>query len=144
MEKRSISITVSLSLKQCSKCHKLLPESSFSKCSGGNYLRSECRACNNKLSRERRELKKKYGNPPAGYHCPICNKTEDKLQGLGNKKNGAWVVDHDHDTKEFRGWLCHQCNRGLGSFKDDVHTLHRAIQYLQKTQPKKWWQVWKK
>lgn len=31
--------------KICSKCHKDLPLSSYTKASGGNYLRSECRAC---------------------------------------------------------------------------------------------------
>ena len=39
-------------------------------------------------------------------------------------------MDHDHKTKEFRGWLCHKCNRGLGTFDDNIDMLLRAINYL--------------
>jgi Recombination endonuclease VII len=41
-------------------------------------------------------------------------------------------VDHDHDKKLVRGLLCHSCNVGLGHFKDNVDTLQRAINYLNK------------
>jgi hypothetical protein len=38
--------------------------------------------------------------------------------------------DHDHDTKQFRGWLCHQCNAGIGLLGDGFIGLLRAIDYL--------------
>ncbi|NCW72910.1 MAG: hypothetical protein EBW12_07965 [Actinobacteria bacterium] len=41
-----------------------------------------------------------------------------------------WVVDHNHETDSFRGFLCHNCNRGIGVFQDDVLRLERAIGYL--------------
>jgi len=31
-----------------------------------------------------------------------------------------------HFQKSIRGVLCHNCNHGLGSFKDDVDMLYRA------------------
>lgn len=82
-------------MKKCSKCKKLLPETEFSKASGGKYLRSECKACNNKLRKEREALRKIYGNPPKDYTCPICTRKEHQLEGVGNKKNSPWVLDPD-------------------------------------------------
>ncbi len=39
--------------------------------------------------------------------------------------------DHDHETGEFRGWLCHSCNVALGLFKDSPLILKSALQYLE-------------
>ena len=116
--------------KFCSKCKKLLPLSNFSRTSGGNYLRPECKKCNNDLSKVRAALKEKHGMPVGEYTCPICLGTEEEVKGKGNTKNGAWVIDHCHETEAFRGWLCHKCNRSLGGFDDSVEILNRAISYL--------------
>ena len=40
-------------------------------------------------------------------------------------------VDHDHHNKRIRGFLCHQCNTGLGLFKDNQKMLESAIKYLE-------------
>ena len=89
--------------KICNKCNKNLPLTSFSSHSGANYLRPECKKCNNKLSKIRLELKAKYGNPPKDYKCPICSKTEEEVAGKGNNKNGGNVtqsfrLDDELDT----------------------------------------------
>ena len=42
----------------------------------------------------------------------------------------AWHIDHDHKTGEFRGWLCRNCNTGLGSLGDTIEGLERGIKYL--------------
>ena len=119
--------------KICIKCDTKLPLSSFSPASGGNFLRPECKKCNNHLSKTRKLLKEQYGMPEdKNYKCPICLGTSDKVNGLGGKKLGAWVIDHCHETESFRGWLCHTCNRCLGGFKDNTEILQRAIQYLKK------------
>ena len=116
--------------KECSKCSEYLPLEAFSKSSGGNYARPECRSCASELARERRTLKEIHGDPPAGYECPICRCDEDTAKGRGGNA-GAWVLDHCHESSDFRGWLCHSCNRALGCFNDDVPRLNRAIRYLE-------------
>lgn len=133
-------VEMSRSMKKCNKCLQELDESEFSFHSASNYRRPECKKCNNKLGKERKALHKKYGPPPKDHTCPICLRTEGQVQGLGGKKLGPWTLDHDHITKDFRGWLCHPCNRGLGAYQDDVRKLERAKLYLRK---KKWWQLWK-
>ncbi len=118
--------------KVCNKCNEELPITSFCRHSGSNYYRPECKQCNNKLSRIRRALKKKHGDPPEDYICPICHRTAEEVKGKGGEKCSTWVIDHDHETNEFRGWLCHCCNRGVGCFHDSILILNRAINYLTK------------
>ena len=48
-------------MKQCNKCLQDLDDSAFGRHSGANFLRPECKKCTNRLNKERRELKKKYG-----------------------------------------------------------------------------------
>lgn len=118
-------------MKQCSKCQRLLTNNSFSPSSGGKYLRPECKECANMLSKERKFLREKYGQPDENHKCPICLKASDSLIGTGGKKHKTvWTIDHNHTTKEFRGFLCHNCNRAIGCFSDDIETLWRAIEYL--------------
>lgn len=103
----------------------------FSKSSGANYLRPECKECNNRLSKERKVLREKHGYPENGYICPICLRSEDQLIRSGGNAS-TWVVDHNHKTNEFRGFLCHGCNRAIGMLQDDINMLQRAIEYLLK------------
>jgi len=116
--------------KECSKCKLLLPLARFSSHSGANYLRPECKQCNNELGKVRNLLKDRHGMPQSGYFCPICRGSEEDVKGKGNTKNGSWVLDHCHETESFRGWLCHKCNRALGGFDDSPDMLDRAITYL--------------
>lgn len=53
--------------------------------------------------------------------CGICGQLPN-----GNRL----AIDHDHGTGEVRGLLCQQCNTGLGSFRDNLELLKRAIAYL--------------
>ena len=40
-------------------------------------------------------------------------------------------LDHCHLTGAFRGWLCGQCNKGIGALGDYVGGLRLAIAYLE-------------
>ena len=77
-------------------------------------------------------LQKKYGITLAEYtvmkeerehKCDICGCHEDTL-------TKSLHVDHCHDTNEIRGLLCHACNTGIGSLKDDPILLQKAMEYL--------------
>lgn len=115
----------------CTKCGESKTLDNFSAHSGANYLRRECKKCNNELSKVRSALKEKYGMPSSDYRCPICLGDANKVNGKGNTRNGPWVIDHCHETDTFRGWLCHSCNRGIGNFADDIDMLRNAIKYLE-------------
>ena len=53
--------------------------------------------------------------------CSICGKEMVRV-----------IIDHDHKTGKIRGLLCDKCNVALGFWKDDINTLHKAIEYLEK------------
>lgn len=42
-------------------------------------------------------------------------------------------LDHNHSTGELRKFLCTNCNRGLGHFKDNAEFLKRAANYLEES-----------
>lgn len=68
--------------------------------------------------RYRKTLPKPTRPPPT--HCECC--------GRAPKRN--LHLDHCHATNAFRGWLCTQCNVGLGMLGDDLRGLRRALRYL--------------
>lgn len=54
--------------------------------------------------------------------CAICSEIFDK----------EIHVDHNHTTGKVRELLCGNCNRGLGSFRDNDILLFQAQKYLRK------------
>jgi hypothetical protein len=46
-------------------------------------------------------------------HCDICGVAESDLPK-------RLSMDHCHDSGDFRGWLCNECNSTLGKLRDDV------------------------
>jgi DNA-directed RNA polymerase subunit RPC12/RpoP len=119
--------------KICSKCGEDLPLTEFSKSSGANYLRRECKKCNNQLAKERKAIKEKYETPDESYVCPVCLSDHESIKYAGGQKCAAWTADHIHGTEILRGFICHNCNRGFGMFKHNVEILQRAIEYLEKS-----------
>jgi hypothetical protein len=117
--------------KVCIKCKEDKPLSAYSNSSGAKYKRPECKECNRELTKIRDGLRATYGMPDEGYRCPICRRGSEEVKGKGGKNNGPWVLDHCHKTNEFRGWLCHNCNRGLGAFEDDLMRILKAAVYVE-------------
>jgi hypothetical protein len=65
---------------------------------------------------------KKVSPRPKPDKCEVCG-------GQGGKRNGI-VLDHNHKTGDFRGWLCSNCNTALGLLKDNVKRIEALKQYL--------------
>lgn len=129
--------------KYCYVCRRILPDESFAKNSTKpGEIRPECRECDNKQRRERKQ-KEKQRDPDAVRHKYLMKKYNislDRYNEMVKEQNGlCWiceqeadlVVDHDHETEEVRGLLCNLCNTSLGGFKDSTDSLKKAIKYLE-------------
>ena len=85
----------------------------------------------------RRTICRRYGLTPPELDamdliCRICGLEEDYgLVSAGGRPKARLNMDHDHGTGKARKFLCGDCNRGLGCFKDDVALLRAAIEYLE-------------
>lgn len=130
--------------KWCPRCKKELPIQEFGKnraaydgvtkyCKFHHYQKGMDNLTKNWGSAKQYRLKYRHGITLEQYEamltaqdhkCAICLRyPEDNLKN-------PWHVDHDHSTGKVRGILCHSCNTALGNFKDDVHLLMRAVEYL--------------
>ena len=57
--------------------------------------------------------------------CAICGRHQSEF-----KK--SLEVDHNHKTKKIRELLCGNCNRMLGQAMENIDTLQKGINYLEK------------
>ena len=103
-------------------------------------VNTNCLPCGRVKGKEVREAKKAAalaGRPRSslqyGDKCDCCNRPVYK-----NKKSvppgvdGRWSFqcDHDHNTGDFRGWICKTCNTGpcSGSIED----TEKALNYMKR------------
>jgi len=111
-------------MKKCTKCLVLKPIKAYRVCrlykgmSQGEYYRSECRECEKKVSKQLRQAKISASKKPK--NCECCGKEYEYL-----------ILDHDHITGNFRGWICRNCNQGIGKLGDNLEGVNKAIKYLQ-------------
>ena len=80
-------------------------------------LDTMCRSCQSTRQKIAKELKKTAPNKPS--ECSCCGKIPN-----------VWILDHDHNTGLFRGWICRNCNMGIGKLGDNLEGLQKAINYL--------------
>ena len=83
-----------------------------------------------KRSGRRAHLKRRYGITLELYEsmyesqsgaCAVCSSVCDTLD-----------VDHNHDSGEILGLLCHRCNWALGILGDNPELLRNAAAYFDK------------
>ena len=113
-------------MQKCKTCHKILPSTAFTthtpRADGAWYLKKICRECHTVLWKEQRDVRKNA--PPKPNHCECCHKNK-KLE-----------LDHIHGTTTFRGWVCGQCNKGIGALGDTLEGVLRSVIYLGKDKSK--------
>ena len=80
-------------------------------------------------AKKRKEYEAKHPRPNIGeeFYCKICQ----RLILIQNNRDVC--LDHDHKTGDVRGYICNNCNTGMGTLGDDVGMLSRAIQWLKGT-----------
>lgn len=123
--------------KRCIICNEIKEETEFYSRVGRTKLCPSCKKCYTKNINNRQlekygtyrnyNLVKKYGITVDDYdamyetqkgRCLICDSAE------------ILFIDHNHKTGQIRGLLCHNCNVGIGHFKDDPKLLSKAKEYV--------------
>lgn len=112
----------------CTKCNATFVRS---KKQGSSY----CPSCHKDYRKRLVQLRKE--NPvPEDHTCEVCGKSAAELRPRLNEHGvelQCWFLDHDHESGKFRGYLCMNCNLGLGKFMDDPEILANAIKYLRQS-----------
>ena len=92
-------------LKCRGKCKRelIFDETNFKKKVSSRWgLGSICKPCVHRTAKIMDALKKKHPKVEANGQCYACGKETENL-----------MLDHDHETDEFRGWACRTCNQKL-------------------------------
>jgi len=125
--------------KVCTKCGCDKPLTHYAKRNNRkNGIQSSCKECNVRNKKDPEyyrdwKLKAVYGitrehydslRQDQHYCCAICGIHEK------HAKNATLCVDHNHDTGEVRGLLCHKCNVAIGLLQDNHEFCLNASQYL--------------
>jgi|SRR5882672_1879170 len=147
-----------MNAKICTGCRGEKKLSEFSPRGTSRKVAALCRKCKREYEKKRRKARIADGTwkerSPANrrsVRLRAYGLTEEtfarllKRQGGGCAICGAkepgpkdWHIDHDHEChgktrgcrRCVRGLLCHACNTGLGSFRDNWTILLKAAGYL--------------
>lgn len=129
----------------CSRCEKLLDGAHTTYCKACNAeyqrewrknnrkkAREISRKGNKKLTPERRrayKLKNMYGLTMEKFES-LLQDQENACAICLEEFDSSPAVDHNHETGEVRGLLCHQCNFALGNVRDNPVLALRVADYL--------------
>ena len=115
---------MSTELRYCSHCGQEKPLDQFNRryCGGnkddtGMGYDHRCKSCQSLYSKSLREAKRNA--PPKPDRCDCCGKVTESL-----------VIDHIRGTSTVRGWICKQCNQGIGLLGDTLAGITNAFKYL--------------
>lgn len=139
-------------IKTCTDCGETKPTTGFRSRGGKmkHLLKSYCNTCLFKKHRTWTESNQDRVNEyrerdpwTLAKRCARRGITPEELVDRYERQEGCCAIcntgitltdsaiDHNHQTDEFRGILCKQCNRALGMFKDSPAVLRNALEYLE-------------
>jgi hypothetical protein len=108
----------------CIKCNTEQIARDFAWVARGDHAKLQlnskiCLTCRNAASKLVRSLRKKH-LCPKNSKCSCCKRVVHQL-----------YCDHSHKSGKFRGYLCVDCNTGIGKLGDSIIGVKRALRYLQ-------------
>lgn len=112
--------------KRCIDCGVIYPLNNFSS-KKSNLDRKDCicKGCR-KLRKDELDHVKKFA-PPKPDKCDACGK---KIEYDPTRLKMGLCCDHDKRTKKFRGWLCNECNLGIGMLGDTLESIEKVYNYM--------------
>lgn len=116
--------------KACKVCGDVHPVTedyfpvAYTHASGTKHLTGVCYACTKQGAQTRSRLKKIHRKDYPDK-CACCGRPES------DTKRG-FHLDHCYQTQTFRGWICEQCNRGIGNLGDNIEGLEKALEYMKR------------
>ena len=133
-------------IKYCSGCKEDMPVANFHRNrSQVDGYANRCKNCNNRDRSRRKKIDgsnrrwnqknphyftvKLLGADPAEVRR-LRDQHDGKCEICGTVPDKELCLDHDHATNAIRGFLCRDCNIGLGMFADNPDRLQQAIRYL--------------
>jgi len=114
----------------CKKCKTTKPITDFTlrdRASNGMQPYNSCKECDKTANKQLVALKKTIPKPESDHICPLCLRGKAELG-----YTSAFVLEHSHESGEFRGWVCHDCNTAIARIHDNPETARRMSDYLSK------------
>lgn len=142
-------------MKICRVCKHKRPDNAFyTRKTNHDGLRTECKRCHsaigksNYIKNKKRidkkilqgHLRRSYGISLDNWNelfvrqngvCAICKKPETRFSNK-SRTTQRLCVDHDHNTNQVRGLLCHRCNSTIGLMEENTDRLSGILEYLNK------------
>ena len=144
--------------RTCTKCKVEKTTTEFRKRKGKAGFKSWCNHCENEYNKRyyytlskdkinsyarsqyRKDPEKARRRRQASRYRLTINTFEDLVDSVGEACNICGIplcpsgrnlsLDHNHETNRIRGFLCLNCNQGIGKFKEDSKLLQKAIEYI--------------